>query len=230
MTKTLATMIATAALVAATAAPAIAAPADGDPTTGPGTTLGGIQKAGAAATAKRIASLEKAITRVQANDNVTEADRTAILATLNADLDAMHRLAGEIAGDTTVPSAAEDYHSIFTDYRVYAVALPQALYAAGADALTGTAIPKLQSAYDRLEQKVGDDPTDAQQALLDEMAADIQDAVDGSHGLAAAALAVTPADWNADHDVLKDVRAELKDAGKAARDAARTGRALAKTL
>jgi hypothetical protein len=226
----LATTITTAALVGATAVPAFAANTDGDPTSGPNVTLAGIQTAGAKATDKRIDALTVAIARVEGNDKVTDTDRATILATLNADLDAMHRLADEIAGDTTKAEAAADYHDIFTDYRVYAVALPQALYAAGADALTGTAIPRLHTAYDRLADKVGGDPSDEQQRLLDEMAKDIQDAETASEGLAADALAVTPADWNADHDVMKEIRRQLRDAVRDARDAAHAGREIAQTL
>lgn len=234
MTRTwgavLAATITTAALVAATASPALAGTRDDDPGSGPKSTLAGIQKAGAAATDKRIDSLTVAIARVEGNDKLTDADRATILATLQADVDAMHRLAAEIAGDTTKADAAADYHDIFTDYRVYAVALPQALYAAGADALTGTAIPRLHAAYDKLADKVGSDPSDEQQELLDQMAESIRDAEAGSAGLAADSLAVTPADWNADHDVMVDIRRQLRDAVRDARDAAHAGRKLAREL
>jgi hypothetical protein len=225
----IATLITTVALVGATAAPAFAAGSD-DPTTGPNVTLEGIQRAGAAATDKRIDSLTVAIARVEGNDKLTDSDRATILATLNADLDAMHRLADEIAGDTTKVDAASDYHEIFTGYRVYGVALPQALYAAGADALTGTAIPRLHTAYDKLTDKVGSDPSDEQQRLLEEMAGKIADAEAGADGLAADALAVTPADWNADHNVMSGIRSQLHDATQDARDAAQAGRDLAETL
>lgn len=225
-----ATIVTSAALVAATAAPALAATVDDDPTTGPNTTLAGIQAAGAAATDRRIDSLTVAIARVEGNDHLTDTDRGTILATLNGDVDAMHRLAEEIAGDTNKADAATDYHSIFTDYRVYAVALPQALYAADADALTGSAIPRLQSAYDKLSARLGDDAGDEQQQLLDDMAEKIESAETASDGLAAAALAVTPADWNQDHSVLDDIRRQLRDAAQDARDAAHDGRELADTL
>ncbi|HTL40991.1 MAG TPA: hypothetical protein VL294_05930 [Pseudolysinimonas sp.] len=226
----IATTLTSAALVAATALPASALTVSASTIDGEPVTLTAIQKAGAEATGKRIDALTTALTRVERNESLTEADRTTITATLQADLDAMHTLASQIAADTTRVDALTHYHQIFTDYRVYAVALPQALYAAGADRLTGTALPRLQKAYDALVAKIGDSPTDEQQRLLDAMAADIADATSGADGLAAASLAVTPADWNADHDVMRDIRTRLHDAIRSARDAASAGRDLAETL
>jgi len=220
-----------AALVVATAGPAMAVDADDDPTVGPGASLAAIQRAGAEATDRRIDSLNVAIARVDGNDALTDDDRAAILNTLTADLDAMTDLAGQIAGDTTVADAAADYHAIFTDYRVYAVALPQSLYAASADALTGSILPRLQTVHDNLEARLAaGDPDPDLEALLDEMQQKIQDAEAGAATIAADALAVTPADWNADHTVLTDIRAELRDAGQDARDAARDARQIAQGL
>jgi len=225
----IATAMTSVALVAGTALPATAAVGD-DPTSGPNVTLAAIQQAGAEATDKRIDSLTVALARVEANESLTDSHRATITSTLQADLDGMRMLAAQIAADTTKVSAAADYHRIFTDYRVYAVALPQALYAAGADRLTQTAIPRLQSAYERLVTRVGDAPTAEQQGLLDAMAAGIATATSGADGLAAASLAVTPGDWDADHDVMHDIHTRLSAAVDGARGAADAGRDLVETL
>ena len=233
LTASIAAAATAGALVLATAAPALAATTDTAPPVGPGSSLPVIQKAGADATAKRLASLNEAIARVNANTHLSDADRSAILATLNADIAGMNTEAAKIAADTTVSTALADYHAIFTDYRVYAVALPQSLYAAGADRLTGTALPKLQSAYDKLSAALTAHPdksTPALQAELADMAAKIQTAQTDADGLAAAALAVTPADYNANHTVLADLRTKLRDAINAAKDAAHDGRDIAAAL
>jgi hypothetical protein len=219
-----------AALVVATAGPAMAADAD-DPTVGPGASLAAIQRAGAEATDRRIDSLNVAIARVEGNDALTDDNRAAILNTLTTDLTAMNDLAAQIAADTTIADAAADYRAIFTDYRVYAVALPQSLYAASADALTGSILPRLQTVHDNLEARLAaGDPNPDLEALLGEMAQKIQDAEAGAATIAADALAVTPADWNADHTVLADIRADLRDATQDARDAARDARQIAQGL
>jgi hypothetical protein len=178
--------------------------------------LKAIQAAGAQATSERIASLNTAIAKITADGTITDADRTTILATLNGDVAGMQTLAAKIAADTTVPQAKADYQSIFTQYRVYAVALPQSRYAASADDLTGTALPKLTAAHDDLAAllsgpyKAKDTPT--VQAELEDMAAKIADATDALDGLAAAALAVTPAEYDANHAALVPIRASLKSA------------------
>ena len=225
----LATTVVAAALAISTAAPAVANEGD-DPAVGPGASLSTIQRAGAEATDRRIDSLEVAIARVQGNDALTESNRAAILATLTSDLAAMNDLAGQIASDTTVTDAAADYRAIFTDYRVYAVALPQSLYAASADALTGSVLPRLQAVYDVLQAKVAGESDAEVEALLEDMEQKMQDAEAAAATIAADALAVTPAAWNADHTVLADIRAELRDATQDARDAARDARQIAQAL
>ena len=120
--------------------------------------LAAIQTAGAKATSDRIAALNTAIPRTTANTALNAADKATILATLNADLSAMHSLATKIAADTTTEQASADYKSIFATYRVFAVALPQAAYAAAADDLTDTTLPKLDGrpeVTDRAARRTG---------------------------------------------------------------------------
>jgi hypothetical protein len=156
-----------------------------------------------------------------------------VLGTLNADLAGMQSLQAKIAADTTAATAWTDYKSIFTDYRVYAVALPQSFIAAAADGLTGTAIPKLQSAEDRISAYFAAHPdkvTPELQAKLADMQAKTADAVSKTSGLAAAALAVTPAAYNANHAVLADDRAAARAAVADVKAAAQDGRAIVQAL
>jgi hypothetical protein len=214
------------------AAPALAAaPADDRPTAH--SSLSIIQQAGAAATAKRITSLNTGIGKVNASSRLTSADKSTVLGTLNADLAGMQSLQAKIAADTTAATAWTDYKSIFTDYRVYAVALPQSFIAAAADGLTGTAIPKLQSAEDRISAYFAAHPdkvTPELQAKLADMQAKTADAVSKTSGLAAAALAVTPAAYNANHAVLADDRAAARAAVADVKAAAQDGRAIVQAL
>lgn len=183
----------------------------------PGAALDEIQRAAERATDNRIRALEEALDKVEDNDHLTDAHSSAISATLQADLDAMHDLQAEIAAEDSVDEARAAYRSIFIDYRVYAVAIPQSMYAAAADALTDSALPRLQQAHDDLAEAAdGDAELDA--ALAD-MQASIDEAAKLLDGLGDAALAVTPADFNTDPDVLREIRATLRDAANAARDA-----------
>ena len=218
------------ALSLATSLPAFAA---GPPAVDGHSTLAQIQAAASTATSDRITSLKTAIGKVNADTSLTSGDRAKVLATFNADVTAMGSLESKIAADTTVTTALSDYRDIFTGYRVYAVALPQASEAAAGDRLTGTAIPKLQSAHDKLAADLAAHPTkwtDAMKAQLNDMASKISDASSHANGLAARALAVTPAQYNADKTVITSIRADVKTAVGDTKAAAAAGHALVTAL
>jgi hypothetical protein len=215
------------------AAPALAAATDGSPSVTAHSGLSAIQQAGAAATAKRITSLTTGISRANSTHALSSADKSSVLATLNADLTGMKTLQAKIAADTSAATAWTDYRSIFTDYRVYAVGLQQGYIAAAADRLTDTAIPKLQSAASKISDYFAAHPDKATpelQAKLADMQAKTADAASKTSGLAAAALAVTPAAYNANHAVLTDDRAAARAAIADAKAAAQDGHAIAAAL
>lgn len=217
------------ALSLAIALPAVAA----GPAVDKNSSLAQIQAAASTATSARIASLKTAIEKVNGNKSLTSSDRATVLATFNADITAMGSLEAKIAADTTAATALSDYRQIFTGYRVYAVAIPQAYEAAAGDRLTGTAIPKLQAAHDKLAANLAAHPTkwtDAMKAQLKDLQDKINDASSHANGLAARALAVTPAAYNADNTVIKDIRADVKTAVGDAKTAAADGHALVTAL
>ena len=193
-----------------------------------GRTLAQVQQAGAAATARRISSLDTAIPKITNNEYLTSAHRSEILGVLNADLAGMQSLSAKIAADTVLAQAIADYRSIFTEYRVYAVALPQAHYAAAADALTDDAIGHLTAAQAKLAALLaGPDKgknTPELQAELADMLAKVNAAAAAINGVAAGALSVTPAQYDANHAVLQgyrdSVRTALADVASARADGA----------
>lgn len=208
----------TAALVLMLVGGAAAVPANAD--TAP-STLPAIQAAGAHATADRIAALNRSIPSITANACMADASRAQALGTLSAALDGMQELSGQIAAATDAVTAAGLYRSIFEHWRVYAVAIPQAHFAAAADCLQGRAIPALLSAQARLEAALAgvhaDDVTPEIEADMQQLADQIVIAQDAAAGLADDALAVTPADYNADRAVLVPVKTALSTATSAAR-------------
>lgn len=216
----------------ACAVPAFASQADGTPPTAH-SGLSAIQQAGATATANRIRDLTTGIGKVNATSTLSASDKGTVLGTLNADLTGMQGLQAKIAADTVAATAWTDYQSIFTGYRVYAVGLQQSYIAAAADGLTDTAIPKLQSAAAKIAALFASDPSKATpelQAKLADMQAKTADAASKTSGLAAAALAVTPSAYNANHTVLTDDRAAARDALADSKAAAQDGRAIVAAL
>jgi len=208
-----------AALLGAGAVPAFADTA----APGGGHTLAEIQASAVTKTGQRTTSLNSAIAKVTANTYLTATDKSTILGILNADLAGMSTVAAKVAADTTVAQAATDYRTIFTGYRVYAVAIPQAHYAAAADSLTTRAIPRLTKTQQKLSALLsGRDAsksTPALQADLADMTSQIDKASSSLSGLASTALAVTPATYDGNHGVLAPVKASLAIARAALKQA-----------
>jgi hypothetical protein len=202
------------------AAPASAAPATSavDAATTP-RTLDGIKSAANLAVTKRIAALDVASARVAARPNTSDAHKETILATFDADSTGLEKLNATIQADTDRATAAQHYGQIFTDYRVYAVVIPQAYIAGAADGISDRAVPALQAAHDKLATALEQKPNGETQALLDEMQKQIDEASSGVAGIADSALAVTPADFNANHTVLSEKRASIVAAVAAAKQA-----------
>jgi hypothetical protein len=223
---------ATAALVAGACVPAFATSSDSSSTHPK--TLAAIQSYAKIKTTERTGKLNTAIAKITAAKDISDADRSTILATLNGDVTGMTTVEAKIAADTTVATAAADYKTIFTTYRVYAVAIPQARLAAGADRMTSTTIPRLTDAETKLAAALaGPDAsksTPALQADLTDMTTQITAATSALNGVSAAALAVTPADFNANHTVLASVRASVKSAIADLKKAAADGHTVLKAI
>lgn len=217
------------------AAPAFAATSTptSSPTKAP-RTLAEIQAAGAKATSTRITDLTKAIGTVTADTHLAGADKSTLLATLNTDEAAMKSLATKIAADTTTSQASADVTSIFTGYRVLALALPQARLVAAADRLSGTTVTHLTATQKKLAAdlagKDSSKSTPALQADLSDMTTQIATVSTQTKTLAATVLAVTPAQINSDKTALSSPRAAAKTAVTAAKKAASDAKAVRAAL
>lgn len=228
-------MIASAAIALAAAASAVPA-ASAETGSGPSTTIGSrtaagsgagtlasIQARAASAISTRLSALQGAVASVTSNRYLTSADRAAILSSLNSDLSGLKALGPVIQADTTVAQAKTDYRSIFTRYRVFALGLPQARFAAAADDLTGTVLPRLRDAHSRLQALLAGRESAKNTAEVQSAMSDLGDRISAissaTDGLSAAVLALTPADWNGNHAVLAPLRARLVTARADARKA-----------
>ena len=114
----------------------------------------------------------------------------------------LQQLGQKIASDTTVQQAAQDFSSIFGGYRVFALVLPAAHLAAGADRMTATTIPALAADEAKAQTHVTTTNQALLQPLLADLAAQITTATTNSSGAATAVLAFTPSQWNTDHGLL----------------------------
>jgi hypothetical protein len=112
------------------------------PTTG----LGALKAKAAVDIGARVSAMNAMIPQINANQFITAADRSTLLATLNGDLSGLTALGQKIAGDTTTAQATTDRKTVFAGYRVFALAIPQVAYAAAADDITGAELPALINA------------------------------------------------------------------------------------
>lgn len=180
------------------------------------------QAAGAALTTARIAALTAEIAKITADTSMSDSDRAAALSTMNTDLAAMKTLQSTIAADTDAAKALADVRSIDRDYRVMSVAIPQVRLAARADRLTDRVLPRAEAAQKTLQSKLDTTSTDTGDtaAAMSDLTTQLAALQKGTDGVAAAALAVTPSAFNANHAALSAVRTALTSARTAAKSAA----------
>ncbi|MFZ7086501.1 hypothetical protein [Curtobacterium sp. RRHDQ10] len=186
-------------------------------------TLQQIQAAAASATASRITKLNAAITKVDADKTLTAGDRSSVSSNLQGDLTGMQHLQSTIAADTTTEAARSDFRTIFRQYRVIAVTLPQERIVREADRTTATTVPHLQATAQKLADRIGKhqakDTASAKSALAD-LQQQITSLQSGAQGLDTAALAVAPAQFDQAHSAMAAVRTKaraLRTADEAAR-------------
>lgn len=193
-------------------------------------TLQQIQAAAAKATASRITKLNSALDKVNADKTLTSSDRQALQSTLHTDLSGMQQLQTKIAADTTASQARTDYTTIFDQYRVIAVALPQERIVRDADRVTAKALPHLQAVETKLSDRIAkkSNASQAAKTALTDLQQQISTVQSDAQGLSSAALTVTPSQYNQSHTVMSSLRTKVKAlraAEKAAQKDVRTVRA-----
>ncbi|MGO8863741.1 MAG: hypothetical protein ACLQRH_23695 [Acidimicrobiales bacterium] len=192
--------------------------------------LSTIQAAATAAITLRVNDLNAAITKVNGSKDLGS-DSAALAAYLSSDIGPLQALGQKIAGDTSVTTAKSDTASIYTNFRVLALVLPAAHLAATVDGIDVTALPNLTSLAAKAESRVNPSNQAVLQPLINDMNAQISAATTGTSGVASTVLGYTPAQWNANHDLLAPahgaVQAAIANIAKARSDAQQIRAALA---
>ncbi len=176
------------------------------------TGLNAIKAASAAAIAARQASLSARLTMVTSGSpHLTAADRQALQSLIKADQSGLSALRRKIAADTDVTTAKADHKQIFTGYRVYALVMPQARLVRATDTVQTAVIPRLTDAQDRLAKALAAaNKTGQASAQMADLATRRASITAAAGGLSAKLLALTPADWNSNHNVLAPMRQTLR--------------------
>ena len=167
-----------------------------------------------AAIGVRLPALAAAKSDVASNRHLTDADRSALTTDIDETAVRLQTLQGEIRADTDLATLRDHCHSIFQDNRVFALVLPRTRLVVGADTATAAG-DKLSDIAGKLADAIakaeaaGRDVTQAK-ADLDAMKAQIASADAAAGSVPGAVLGLTPADWNANHDVLSPARQSLR--------------------
>ena len=208
--------IAAAALVVGAGVPAFASASTPNPSAKTTRTLESVQTAAKTATDKRETALSAAIAKLDVAKGISASDKVTLVDRLNADLAGMKAIEAKITADTTLAAASADLKTIYTTYRVFGVAIPQAHIVADIDRATSIDIPKLTATQTKLAAKLaGKDAaksTAALQADLADMTKQIAAANTELSGASAKVLAITPTDYNSNKTVVKSARASVNTA------------------
>jgi hypothetical protein len=183
--------------------------------------LSGLQADAAGAISQRTDDLNAAISKVNGDPRLGS-DNAALVVYLQADIAPLQALGAKIAGDTSASTAAADYATIFTNFRVLALVLPAAHIAGAADQINVTTIPTLAAQAAKAASHVNPSNQAVLQPLINDLHGQITAAGTATAGDTAAVLASTPTEWNTDHDLLASghsaVRSARNDIAKAEAD------------
>jgi hypothetical protein len=173
--------------------------------------LPAIQAAAAAATTLRVNDLNAAIAKVNGSKDLGSGS-AALAAYLQADIGPLQALGQKIATDTDATTATSDAATIFTNFRVLALVLPAAHMAATADGIDVTTLPNLTTLAAKAESRVNPSNQAVLQPFINDMNAQIAAATTGTSGVASTVLGYTPAQWNANHNLLAPDRGAVQAA------------------
>jgi hypothetical protein len=180
-----------------------------------------------AAIGVRLPALSAARADVTGNGHVTDGDGAALVSNIDETTARLNVLAGEIKADTDLAALRDHCRSIFEDNRVFALVLPRTRLVVGADTAVDAG-GKLSDVAGKLADAIkaaeaaGQDVHQAK-LDLDMMKAQIASGVAAAGSIPGSVLGLTPADWNANHQVLTPAHQSLREARtdlKVARDLA----------
>ena len=183
---------------------------------------------------RRLADLDKLTARVAERADVLTADhKTAITAIITSAKAGLVLLQGEIGAATTVDALKPLCQRIFTDFRIYALRLPQVNVVLAADAI-GSKQATFATLRTKLVDAIALGSTSENRAELDALLAEFDGHVlamkTAADGVADPALAITPAEYNANPSALKPYIGAVRDARKEAKAAAKSARKILELL
>jgi hypothetical protein len=178
--------------------------------------LTNLKTRGTAEIARRLVSLAAATTALNADAKLSATSKTTLNSQLKSESDGLTALGAKLSSDTTLDAARIDVQSIITGYRAYALMIPKVRLVAAADNFTVVG-EKLNLIAHSLQANInaikasGKDVVTAQ-SDLSSMEDQLNTARLAYTGLSDKVIALDPADYNANHQVLSSDRQTLESA------------------
>jgi hypothetical protein len=179
------------------------------------TKLGKLVDQGAKEISKRIESLNQTKASIQAY-KLTDAQKSVLTPLIDTDVSGLNSLGDQIKAGTDVAAVKGLVQRIYSDFRIYAVFLPQinearTLYVErnNADNLLNVALPKLQARLDALKSKGKD--VSGRQAAVDNAKSTLPTIESAIDTQVAAALGLKPSDYpDTSKTAIKAIRNEIR--------------------
>jgi len=189
----------------------------------------------------RVTDLNSASALIQQTGWFAGSDQAALESIISTDLNGGGQVEGLIPLETTIRNQTNqakfraEVASIFTDYRVFALALPQVHLVRATDRMTTDVVPNLKNLDTDLRQAIAKEAAEgrnvrAAQAEVANLEAQIDIIGQKTDGTSSALLALTPSQWNANHGIVAPYRDDVHAAAAAATQAEKDVRAALKDL
>lgn len=165
---------------------------------------------------------------------VTDAHEAALVQNIDATASSLSRLADVIQGEDNFEELRAECRSIVDDHRVFVLVMPRVRLVLASDAALSAA-GRLTTVADRLQTEIdqakaeGKDTAQAESDLA-RMRTHIATAKDQADGVYGAVINLTPADYNANHEVLRPAREAVRAAKNELRAAVAAGREVGRGL
>jgi hypothetical protein len=158
---------------------------------------------------ERLNTLQFAIKQVQ-GDNFLGSDGATLVSDMQADITGLQTLGTTIAGETTVGEVDASIALIFNEFRVYHLMLPVAGDVVIVDNAVNVKLPALASSISLLQGAENSSNEGVLAPLIANMQSQSGIITGATGGLSAELLSYTPAEWNANHNLLGGARAEIR--------------------
>jgi hypothetical protein len=166
--------------------------------------------------ARRLSVLTTLSTKITSSTKLSASDQQILSSEVSNEITGLTSLKTKLDSDTTVTTVVPDAESIFTNYRVFALVVPQVNIVKTADQQQQTET-KLTALATKIQADINSDQAASHeitnlQTELSAMSVKVAAAQTISSGIETGVISLLPSDYNTNHAVLSGDRDQLKTA------------------